>query len=81
MPHYSSGAETTVKLVGRNLARWRGDRGMSLDDLAVRSGISAERVAQIEAGLTEPRLDDLHQLAVALKIELRQLFAPASRKS
>ena len=54
--------------VARNLVDLRGRRGMSLEQLAVRSGVSKGMLVQIEQGRTNPSIATLCRIANALGI-------------
>ena len=54
--------------VARNLVDLRGRRGMSLEQLAVRSGVSKGMLVQIEQGRTNPSIATLCRIANALGV-------------
>ncbi|MBT2393942.1 helix-turn-helix transcriptional regulator [Streptomyces sp. ISL-1] len=58
------------------LARLRGERGWSYDELARRSGLGRRTVIEIEQGRTIGSLKTWHALAHALNVPVDQLFAP-----
>ena len=64
-----------AQLLARNLRRLREERGLSIDDLARRTGIAAKRLAAIEAASAQARLDEVSLLAVALGVRIGALFA------
>ncbi|MBL6458832.1 helix-turn-helix transcriptional regulator [Belnapia sp. T6] len=54
------------KLVGRNVARLRRDRGMTQEQLAERSGFSQQYISDLERGRRNPTIVSLYELAQAL---------------
>jgi transcriptional regulator with XRE-family HTH domain len=58
--------------VGHLLREWRGARGMSQLDLAMRAGFSARHVSFIETGRTQPSRQALLVLAETLEVPLRE---------
>src|SRR5687767_4583741 len=62
------GAADMARLVAGNLRDRRKDRGMSLDQLAVASGVSRAALSQIETGKGNPSLSVLWKIAVGLQI-------------
>lgn len=71
-------AEVTLGLgiVGENVARLRGDRGLSQEALAEAAGLSRVAVQKIEGGATEPDGEIVSKLARALRASLRDLRRP-----
>jgi transcriptional regulator with XRE-family HTH domain len=61
---------------GRDLRRVREARGFSLDQLASRSGLGAERLALAEQGRNRLTATELHALINTLRIPLGLLFSP-----
>ncbi|MFI9780507.1 helix-turn-helix transcriptional regulator [Streptomyces sp. NPDC051956] len=58
------------------LARLRGERGWTYDELASRSGLSRRTLIEIEQGRTVGSLKTWHALAHALDVSVDHLFAP-----
>ncbi|ATW46703.1 helix-turn-helix transcriptional regulator [Streptomyces peucetius] len=56
------------------LARLRGERGWTYDELARRSGLSRRTLIEIEQGRTIGSITTWHTLAHALDVPLEQLF-------
>lgn len=51
------------------------ERGLSLRELAARSGLSPALISQVERGLTEPSLTTLRKIATSLSVPLFSLIA------
>ncbi|KOG88300.1 helix-turn-helix domain-containing protein [Streptomyces varsoviensis] len=60
--------------LARNLKRWRGERGFTLDALAARSGVSRGMIIQIEQARTNPSVGTTVKLADALAISITTLL-------
>ncbi|MFD9636586.1 helix-turn-helix transcriptional regulator [Streptomyces violascens] len=58
------------------LARLRGARGWSYDELARRSGLGRRTLIEIEQGRTIGSLKTWHALAHALAVPVEQLLGP-----
>jgi transcriptional regulator with XRE-family HTH domain len=54
--------------VGKALKTARKDAGMSMDDLAKRSGVSQPFISQLERGLFSPSLSTLYRIAAVLDL-------------
>lgn len=54
------------------------ERGITLNELASRVGISQPSISGIATGKQKPSFDTLEKLAVALGVEVAELFAPQS---
>jgi transcriptional regulator with XRE-family HTH domain len=64
------------KLVGRNAARLRKERGLTQEQLAERSGLSQQYLSGLEQGRRNPTIVTLHELAVALEASHLDLLRP-----
>lgn len=62
-------------VIGRNVNRFRRDRGYSLGALAKASGLAKQTIASIEAGRGNPTVQTLEELAGALQTTIRALMA------
>ncbi|MEU3600450.1 XRE family transcriptional regulator [Streptomyces sp. NPDC006798] len=60
--------------LARNLKRWRGERGYTLDSLAARSGVSRGMIIQIEQARTNPSVGIAVKLADALGVSIATLL-------
>ncbi len=69
--------------LGRRIKGLRQDAGLTLDDLAARSGVSRAMISKIERGESSPTAALLNRLAAALGVPLSGLFphsaAPVGR--
>jgi transcriptional regulator with XRE-family HTH domain len=61
-------------LVARNLRRFRLERGMSLGELARRSGVSKQTLSKVEQGEGNPTVETLSLLGAALDMPARRLL-------
>lgn len=64
------------KLVGRNAARIRQERGLTQEQLAVLSGLSQQYISGLERGRRNPTIVTVHELAVALGVSHLDLLRP-----
>ncbi|MCC7271089.1 MAG: cupin domain-containing protein [Alphaproteobacteria bacterium] len=62
-------------LVGARIRRLRQENGLTLSELAQRSGISVGMLSQIERDLANPSLRTLTRIRMALAVPLSALFA------
>jgi transcriptional regulator with XRE-family HTH domain len=68
------GAAELGRRVADSLRRLRKERALSLDDLAVASGVSRAALSQIEMCRTNPSLAALWKVAVGLKVPFQALL-------
>ena len=64
------------KLVGRNFARLRRERGLTQEQIEERSGFSQQYLSDLERGLRNPTIVTLFELAQALGVSHVDLVAP-----
>ena len=64
------------KLVGRNFARLRRDRGLTQEQVEVRSGFSQQYLSSLERGRRNPTIVTLYELAQALDVSHVDLVLP-----
>lgn len=64
------------KLVGRNVARLRGQRRQTQEELATRSGFSQQYISGLERGRRNPTVLSLYELAQALGVSHMELVKP-----
>jgi XRE family transcriptional regulator, regulator of sulfur utilization len=70
--------EERRRAVGSRIATIRGDRGMSLSELARRAGIGKGSLSEIESGQRNPTLDTLYAVAGPLGVPLTALLGEAA---
>jgi len=68
------GKPSAVAEVARGVAQWRNRRGLTVEQLAQRSGIPTIVLLAIEDGQHDPAIDLLDGLASILKVRLIDLF-------
>jgi transcriptional regulator with XRE-family HTH domain len=68
-------APDLAPIVGGNLRRLRGERGLSLEALGRRSGVSRAMLGQIELGQSAPTINVLWKIAKALDLPFSALLA------
>ena len=59
--------------LGQRLRALRKQRGLSQERLGERSGLSGKFLGEVERGEKSISLDNLYRVAVALKVQLRDL--------
>ena len=64
------------KLVGRNAARLRKDRGLTQERLAEISGLSQQYISGLEQGRRNPTIVTVYELSVALGVSHLDLLKP-----
>lgn len=60
--------------IGRNIINLRKQKGMSLDELAKRSGVSKSMLSQIEQDKTNPTVITAWKIALALDVSIQELM-------
>src|SRR5215470_10069558 len=81
-PAAAFGESNVNERIAMRVRQLRGERGMSLEALAVRSGVSRSMISLIERGETSPTAVTLEKLATGLNIALAALFdSPAGQSS
>lgn len=68
------------KLVGRNFARLRREKGLTQEELEVRSGFSQQYLSSLENGKRNPTVITLYELAQALGVSHVALVMPDNEK-
>ncbi|MFD3610135.1 helix-turn-helix domain-containing protein [Streptomyces atroolivaceus] len=69
-----SDLDQLTQSLARNLKRWRGERGFTLDALAARAGVSRGMIIQIEQARTNPSVGTTVKLADALGVSITTLL-------
>lgn len=64
------------KLVGRNFARLRRERGLTQEEVEVRSGFSQQYLSSLERGRRNPTVITLYELGQALGVSHVELVKP-----
>lgn len=64
------------KLVGRNFARLRREKGLTQEEVEVRSGFSQQYLSSLERGRRNPTVITLYELAQALGVSHVELIEP-----
>ena len=76
--------ETAVEDLDARLAarlhELRASRGLSLDALAERAGVSRSMISLIERGQSSPTAATLHRLAAGLGVTMHELFAQPTQR-
>ena len=60
--------------LGRNLRRLRAERDLTIEDLALESGLAYSQISRIELGKINTTAYTLHVLAQALKVDPAEFF-------
>ncbi|WP_296036054.1 helix-turn-helix transcriptional regulator [uncultured Agrobacterium sp.] len=64
------------KLVGRNFARLRREKGLTQEDVEARSGFSQQYLSGLERGKRNPSIVTLYEIAQALGVSHVELITP-----
>lgn len=64
------------KLVGRNFARLRRERGLTQEEVEARSGFSQQYISSLERGRRNPTVITLYELAQVLGVSHVELVTP-----
>jgi transcriptional regulator with XRE-family HTH domain len=64
------------KLVGRNFARLRREKGLTQEDVEARSGYSQQYLSGLERGKRNPSIITLYEIAQAIGVSHVELVAP-----
>lgn len=64
------------KLVGRNFARLRREKGLTQEQIEERSGLSQQYLSGLERGKRNPTVITLYELAQALDVSHVELVKP-----
>lgn len=73
--------QALLRRIGERLREARGKAGLSVVELARRSGLSRRTLTEIEAGRTNPTLASLAALARSAGVELQELISPGTGRS
>jgi XRE family transcriptional regulator, regulator of sulfur utilization len=75
------GAAELSRRVADSLRKLRKDRSLSLDELALASGVSRAALSQIETCRSNPSLTVLWKIAVGLEVPFHSLLGPTESES
>jgi len=75
------GGEGLTPVLGQNLRRLRTRRGLSLERLAERSGVSRAMLSQVELGQSTPTINVLWKISTSLEVPFSALITPAKQES
>ena len=64
------------KLVGRNFARLRREKGLTQEQVQERSGFSQQYLSDLERGRRNPTIVTLYELSLALGVHYTELLKP-----
>lgn len=64
------------KLVGRNFARLRREKGLTQEEVEARSGLSQQYLSSLERGRRNPTVITLYEIAQALGVSHVELLMP-----
>ena len=65
--------------VAQNIYRLRGERGLTQEELARRAGMRQPRIAELERGDAGSTQDTLVRIAIALEVDIADLYERADR--
>lgn len=68
------------KLVGRNFARLRRERGLTQEEVEERSGFSQQYLSSLERGRRNPTVITVYELAQAMGVDYLDLLKPDGEK-
>lgn len=63
-------------LIARNFSRIRAEKGLTQEDVAVRSGFSQQYLSGLEQGKRNPTIITVYELAQALEVNYLDLLHP-----
>ena len=68
------------KLIGRNFARLRRERGLTQEELEERSGFSQQYLSSLERGRRNPTVITVYELAQSMGVDYLDLLRPDGHK-
>jgi transcriptional regulator with XRE-family HTH domain len=60
--------------LGQQVRRLRGERSLTLRELAARAGLASSTISKVENGLMSPTYDNIVRLALGLDVDVEMLF-------
>lgn len=67
-------ADETIRIIGERIRQRRKQTGMTLNDLAARTGVSVSMLSMLERGLAGASIGTLVAVSSALGVQMRDLF-------
>lgn len=64
----------SVKNIGKRIRNYREERGMTLEELSNKLGITKGYLSKLERGIKPISLDNLHKIADVLEVDVTDLF-------
>jgi transcriptional regulator with XRE-family HTH domain len=64
----------SIKYDRRALRRIRLQRAITLQDLAVKAGMTPNAVGYIDRGVVDPKVSTIAKIATALEVDVREFF-------
>jgi transcriptional regulator with XRE-family HTH domain len=69
------------KRIAVNIQRLRRERDLSQEELGARARVHQTYLSQVEGAKRNPSIDVLERLAIALKVDITELFKRSGTKS
>lgn len=66
--------------IGKKIASIRKNKGLSIKDLASKTGVTASMLSQLERGLANPSINTLKTIAQVLEVQLFTFFIEEEKK-
>lgn len=63
---------------GELIHAWRKDKGLTLRDLAERSGLHKSSIQRMEAGEQDPRASDIEAITAAMRLTPAEFYSKAA---
>lgn len=60
--------------VGNNIHKFRKEKNMTLEELAFESDVNKNYLSDLERGTRNPTIMILERIAIALEVEIKELF-------
>lgn len=73
--------DTSIAFIGQMIRELRLKRGMTLDDLAIKSGCTSSFVSQIEKSKATPSISTLYAIAKVLEVSVTDFFPKLAEPS
>ncbi|MGQ9477020.1 MAG: helix-turn-helix domain-containing protein [Candidatus Bipolaricaulia bacterium] len=68
-----------MKEIGERIRAARQQKGLTLEELAARTGLSVSFISQVERGISSPSIVSLYSICKALEIPVTRVLAEGSR--